>query len=51
MLVTHNLDIAQQTQRIIRLQGGMIVEDSGPEPSHSAGEQGHGHLGERQASH
>ena len=50
MLVTHDLDVAQQTQRIIRLKGGMIVEDSGPEPLRSAGEQGHGHLGEWQAS-
>ena len=50
MLVTHDLDVAHQTQRIIRLKGGMIVEDSGPEPLRSAGEQGHGHLGERPAS-
>ncbi|MBI3303820.1 MAG: ABC transporter ATP-binding protein [Deltaproteobacteria bacterium] len=26
VLVTHNVDLAQQTQRIIRLKGGMIVE-------------------------
>ena len=50
MLVTHDLDVAQQTQRLIRLKGGMIVEDSGPEPLRSAGEQGHGRLGERPAS-
>jgi putative ABC transport system ATP-binding protein len=28
VLVTHNGELAQQTQRIIRLRGGMIVEDS-----------------------
>jgi putative ABC transport system ATP-binding protein len=50
MLVTHNVDVAQQTQRIIRLKGGMIVEDSGPAPLHSPGEQAHGPLGERPAS-
>jgi len=27
MLVTHNLELAQQTQRIIRLKGGVVVED------------------------
>ena len=50
MLVTHDLDVAQQTQRLIRLKGGRIVEDSGPEPWRSAGEQGHGRLGARPAS-
>jgi putative ABC transport system ATP-binding protein len=50
MLVTHDLDVAQQTQRIIRLKGGMIVEDSGPPPLHGPGEQGHECLGERPAS-
>jgi putative ABC transport system ATP-binding protein len=50
MLVTHDLDVAQQTRRIIRLQGGMIVEDSGPGPLHSTGEQGHEHLEGRPAS-
>jgi putative ABC transport system ATP-binding protein len=29
LLVTHNLELAQRTQRIIRLKGGAIVEDSG----------------------
>ena len=38
MLVTHDLDIAQQTQRIIRLKGGMIVADNGPPPLRSPGE-------------
>src|SRR5438270_8894287 len=47
MLVTHDLDVAQQTQRIIRLKGGMIVEDSGPPPLRGPGEQGHECLGER----
>lgn len=28
LLVTHNLELAQRTQRIIRLKGGAIVEDS-----------------------
>ena len=37
MLVTHDLDVAHRTQRIIRLKGGMIVEDSGPEPLRNAG--------------
>ena len=50
ILVTHDLDVAQQTQRIIRLKGGMIVEDSGPPPGPSIETQGHGHLGERPAS-
>jgi putative ABC transport system ATP-binding protein len=50
MLVTHDLDVAQQTQRIIRLKGGMIVEDSGPPPLCGPGEQGHECLGERPAS-
>jgi putative ABC transport system ATP-binding protein len=27
LLVTHNLELAQRTQRIIRLKGGVIVED------------------------
>jgi len=30
ILVTHDFEIAQRAQRIIRLRGGMIVEDSGP---------------------
>lgn len=29
LLVTHNLELAQRTQGIIRLKGGAIVEDSG----------------------
>jgi len=29
VLVTHDVELAQQTQRIIRLRGGVIVEDSG----------------------
>jgi len=45
MLVTHDLDVAQQTRRLIRLKSGMIVEDSGPPRPHSTEEQGHGHLG------
>lgn len=32
VLVTHNLELAQRTQRIIRLKGGMIVSD---EPTNS----------------
>jgi putative ABC transport system ATP-binding protein len=28
VLVTHNMELAQQTQRIIRLRGGRIVEDN-----------------------
>jgi putative ABC transport system ATP-binding protein len=28
VLVTHNMELAQQTQRIIRLRGGRIVDDS-----------------------
>ena len=27
VLVTHDVDLAQQTQRIIRLRGGAIVEE------------------------
>ena len=27
VLVTHNLELAQRTQRIIRLKGGMMVSD------------------------
>jgi putative ABC transport system ATP-binding protein len=50
MLVTHDLDVAQQTRRIIRLKGGMIVEDNGQPRQHSTEEQGYGHLGERSAS-
>ena len=50
ILVTHDLEVAQQTQRIIRLKGGMIVEDSGQPAVHSTEAQGHGHLGERPAS-
>jgi putative ABC transport system ATP-binding protein len=51
MLVTHDLDVAQQTQRIIRLQGGVIVEDSEPEPIRSAEAQEHERLEGRQARH
>jgi putative ABC transport system ATP-binding protein len=29
LLVTHDMELAQQTQRIIRLRSGMILEDSG----------------------
>ena len=50
VLVTHDLDVAQQTQRMIRLKGGMIAEDSGPLPGRSTEAQAHGHLGERPAS-
>jgi len=50
ILVTHDLEVAQQTQRLIRLKGGMIVEDSGQPPVRSTEAQGHGHLGERPAS-
>ena len=50
MLVTHDHDVAQQTQRIIRLKGGMIVEDSGPPPRRSPGEQEHECPGERPAN-
>jgi putative ABC transport system ATP-binding protein len=28
VLVTHDVELAQQTQRIIRLKGGMVIEDS-----------------------
>lgn len=31
VLVTHNLELAQQTQRIIQLKGGRVVEDRGEE--------------------
>jgi putative ABC transport system ATP-binding protein len=37
VLVTHDFEFAQQAQRIIRLRGGMIVEDSGPPQRHSQG--------------
>ncbi len=37
ILVTHDFEFAQQAQRIIRLRGGMIVEDSGPPQRHSQG--------------
>ena len=47
ILVTHDLDVAQQTQRIIRLKGGMIVEDSGQPPGRSTEAQAHGRLGEQ----
>lgn len=50
ILVTHDVEIAQQTQRIIRLKGGMIVADSGPSPGRSTKAQGHGPLGDRPAS-
>lgn len=35
VLVTHNMELAQQTQRIIRLRGGRLVDDSeqGQKPS------------------
>jgi putative ABC transport system ATP-binding protein len=49
ILVTHDLDIAQQTQRIIRLKGGMIVADSGQPSVCSTEAQGHGPLGDRPA--
>ena len=45
MLVTHDLEVAQQTQRIIRLKGGMIVADSGQAHLRSTAEQEHGPLG------
>ena len=45
MLVTHDLEVAQQTQRIIRLKGGMIVTDSGQARLRSTAEQEHGPLG------
>jgi len=35
LLVTHNLDLAQRTQRIIRLKGGAIVEDTIQDSSHA----------------
>lgn len=50
MLVTHNVDIAQQTQRVIRLKGGMVVEDSGQPQLRSTEEPRYGHRGERPAS-
>ena len=50
ILVTHDFEVAQQTQRIIRLRGGMIIEDSGPPPGRSTEAQRHGPLGERPAS-
>lgn len=31
VLVTHNLELAQRTQRIIRLRGGRVVSDTGSE--------------------
>lgn len=37
LLVTHNLELAQRTQRIIRLKGGVMIEDSGQDtlPAHA----------------
>jgi putative ABC transport system ATP-binding protein len=33
VLVTHNMELAQRTQRIIRLRGGRVVDDSESSPS------------------
>ncbi len=40
VIVTHDLEFAQHTQRLIRLRGGMIVEDSGAVGQ--CGQGGHG---------
>ncbi|HTJ52059.1 MAG TPA: bacitracin ABC transporter ATP-binding protein, partial [Cyclobacteriaceae bacterium] len=32
VLVTHNLELAQRTQRIIRMKGGKLVEDIVSQP-------------------
>jgi putative ABC transport system ATP-binding protein len=37
VLVTHDVELAQQTQRIIRLRGGRIVEDSNQQRGLGAG--------------
>ncbi len=46
VLVTHDVELAQQTQRIIRLRGGMIVEDSRQIGEGRNGETGKGGNGE-----
>ncbi|MCC9167057.1 ABC transporter ATP-binding protein [Pontibacter harenae] len=35
VLVTHDLELAQRTQRIIRIKGGTVIADSGPASSKS----------------
>ncbi len=41
VVVTHDLSLASQTERILRLHGGKIVSDSAPENGHPSSVMGH----------